>query len=130
MIERSNPEDMDEIAATQSVPGSAQGRLSRQQILSIGVLLLTATASFGFGVLTGRTASSDHGLIIGSAPMQEATTSIPVGGQVVGSKSMNTYYLPWCAKAAALANTDKIWFATENAAIAAGYVAGKRCAGI
>jgi hypothetical protein len=93
------------------------------------VLFLTATASFGLGVLAGRTSATDHGLTIGSAPL-EATTSIPVGGQVVGSKIQHVYFIPWCAQAASLAPTDKVWFASEADAISAGYLAGKGCAGI
>ncbi len=121
----------------------------------IAILLLSTSASFGLGYLAGHEANQSGGLIVGSVPMTSPGTgvvsesalsaaagsagatstqgnpsAIPAGGEVVASKMIHSYFLPWCSGAAKITNNDKVWFANEQAAKDAGYKAGKNCSGI
>jgi hypothetical protein len=108
-----------------------------RNISIILVLLLTASASFGLGMLaqkgigqTGDMNISTENLTPGLPAESSTTHSIPSGGEVVGSKTAKKFYLPWCSGATALAKTDTIYFATEADAQSDGYVAGGKCPGI
>jgi hypothetical protein len=49
------------------------------------------------------------------------------GGQVVGSKNGDRYHYPWCPGADQIKEENKVWFASEAAAIEAGYTKAKNC---
>lgn len=158
MIERGNPSEEDDDfnpeteskAPAQQLRNTsrAQAGLSRNVVI-VGILILTSSASFGLGMLAGGQgkASTGNGLIVGSVPSAQpssalsgadlgsvttstSTDAIPAGGEVVASKMTRSYYLPWCSQASKITNDDKVWFATEQMAKSAGYAAGKGCAGI
>ncbi len=46
---------------------------------------------------------------------------------VVASKNSDKYHLPWCSGAGSIKEENKIWFATEADAIAAGYTKAGNC---
>lgn len=48
----------------------------------------------------------------------------------VASKSGTKYHLPWCSGAKRIKEENKIWFATKEAAEAAGYTPAANCKGI
>lgn len=48
-------------------------------------------------------------------------------GSVVGSKNGSKYHLPRCSGANAIKEENKIWFASESAAQAAGYTRAGNC---
>jgi hypothetical protein len=56
--------------------------------------------------------------------------AIPVGGQVVASKTGAKYYLPWCATAKRIKPENQVWFASQDAAKAAGYEPAANCKGL
>lgn len=51
----------------------------------------------------------------------------PAPGSVVGSKNGSKYHLPRCSGANAIKEENKIWFASEAAAEAAGYTRAGNC---
>jgi hypothetical protein len=56
--------------------------------------------------------------------------AIPAGGQVVASKTGAKYYLPWCATAKRIKPENQVWFASQDAAKAAGYEPAANCKGL
>lgn len=96
-----------------------------KNLLIIGVVALTASASFGLGMLAERDLAGQGGIAIGSAP----AGTMPAGGQVVASKSSHKYYLPWCPGASKLAAGDTIWFSSDTEAQSSGYTAASGCPG-
>lgn len=103
-------------------------RLPRWAIILV-ILVLTASASFGLGILADQSLHSQEGsetsansLSVGSSPVAK--------GQIVADSSTHTYYLPWCTEAASISAANTVWFATAQAAQAAGYTAGQDCPGL
>ncbi len=122
--------------------------------LLIGIVVLSSTASFGLGVLEGRQGAIGNGISItelatttppdavnpllhgggpaavGVADVSGAPPSIPAGGEVVASKNGAKYYLPWCGGVKLIKEDNKVWFATREAAEAAGYTPAANCKGL
>jgi hypothetical protein len=92
----------------------------------VAVLLLASLASFGLGYLAGTEAGQGSLLPVSEAPGAGAETS----GQFVASRSGTKYYLPWCAGADRISDANKIWFASESEARAAGYEPASGCDGL
>ncbi|MHB1086187.1 MAG: Ada metal-binding domain-containing protein [Minisyncoccota bacterium] len=105
-------------------------------ILDLGVgewglflaLTLVVLASFGLGRLSA---------LVDAKPLIELHTAslvagqgMAVGGQYVASRSGSTYYFPWCSGALKIAPANERWFASEQAAKAAGYRPAKNCNGL
>lgn len=51
-------------------------------------------------------------------------------GQYVGSKNSDKYHLPSCSGAERIAEANKVWFASREAAEAAGYTPAGNCPGL
>lgn len=95
-------------------------------MLILGVLVLTSSLSFCLGYLAGLDADS-----VGSAaPESTPAPATSVVGQVVASKSGTKYYLPSCAGAERISETNKVWFASPELAAAAGYAPAANCKGL
>jgi hypothetical protein len=62
---------------------------------------------------------------IGESEEGRVTPSSP--GSVVASKNSDRYHLPWCSGAKTIKEENKIWFASEEKAIAAGYTKAGNC---
>jgi hypothetical protein len=110
--------------------------------LAVLALILAATAGFGLGYLEGQgsgggdvpqitqLATSTPAFMVAAAATPPATTTLPVGGQVVASKSGTKYYLPWCGTVKLIKEENKVWFASREAAEAAGYEPASNCKGL
>lgn len=59
-----------------------------------------------------------------------APVSAPKSGQYVASKTGTKYYLPSCSGANRIKDENKVWFATKQAAEAAGYAPSSTCKGL
>lgn len=102
-----------------------------RDLLIIAVLILASSASFGLGYLTGL----DAGFITQTGEgskntFDETSFSTTTEGQVVASKSGTKYYLPSCAAADRISETNKIWFVSAMAAVSAGYTPAANCKGL
>ena len=56
--------------------------------------------------------------------------AVPNEGFVVGSKTGKKYHFPWCAGAQQIKEENKVWFANEVEAKAAGYSPAANCKGL
>jgi hypothetical protein len=62
--------------------------------------------------------------------INETVTSNISSGQVVASKTGKRYHFPWCGGAKQISDKNKIYFATTEAARAAGYLPATNCPGL
>lgn len=92
------------------------------------LVVLVGFASFGLGRLSSLEQSRPP-VSIRLAPETEVKP-MPVGGQVVASRSGKTYHFPWCPGAQSMKETNKIWFKDEEAARKAGYKPAGNCEGL
>lgn len=51
-------------------------------------------------------------------------------GKYVGSRSGRKYHLPWCSGAKRIKDENKVWFNSQEAAVAAGYTPAANCPGL
>ena len=91
----------------------------------LAILLLSASASFALGYLSGREA----GLKV-SGGQGTAVAPLPTDGRVVASKNGTKYYPVACAGASRLSGATKMTFASASAAEAAGYTLAAGCKGL
>src|SRR3989338_3692479 len=96
-----------------------------RDVLIVAILFFSSSASFGLGILAGRDIGQGSGPAAAAVP-----AAIPAGGQVVASKSGSKYHLPWCSGAQAIKEENKVWFASREAAEAAGYEPAANCKGL
>lgn len=112
------------------------------------LLILTATISFGLGILAGKDLGASVGgdrLWIeqlpqearvpnggGPAAVSEAleVKSLPTTGTYVASKSGTKYYLPSCGSSKRIKEENRVWFKTKEEAEAAGYAPAANCPGL
>ena len=105
-------------------------------VLVIGVFLVSLI-SFGLGRLS--LAKSEHTPIkieeVGSVckPMEMSTTTTHTNSlqqddaQLVASRNGSKYYFPWCAGVSRIKEANKVTFASEVEAQAAGYELAANC---
>jgi len=121
------------------------GRIPADALI-VGVVFLTATFSFGLGILAGKDMAKSErpGIWIEERPVEAADLSatavsgveeasvepIAEGGQYVASKNGEAYYLPWCGGATRIKPENKVWFASKADAEAKGFRPAKTCKGI
>ena len=115
------------------------------------VLILSASASFGLGYLTGKDAPGLGGQgsgiwvenLIGAssaaaadlsaprpAPVTQATLSAQSNGAYVASRTGKKYYLATCSSAKRITDANKVTFATKAEAEAKGYTPAANCPGL
>jgi hypothetical protein len=124
------------IAETREKCKSLAGRIPRDAAI-IAVIVLASSASFGLGFLAGRDAGQGSAKIITVGETNEPTVATsPVAqlptqaGRVVASKNGTKYYLPDCAAAGRISDTNKVWFVSAAAALNAGYEPAANCKGL
>lgn len=92
-------------------------------------VFLVAFASFGLGRLSA-TEAAKPAVSVGQAPLEEEARGMAIGGLVVASRNGSVYHFPWCSGASQIKEANKVWFASEAAAEAAGYAPSKSCKGL
>ena len=100
-----------------------------RDVLLVGVLVLVASASFGFGILVGQ----DTGLRTPFSVCDSTATPKAVqdaGGEVVASKTGTKYFLPWCSGAKNISSENLVTFSSAEEAKAAGYAPAANCKGL
>ena len=96
----------------------------RRDMLIISILILASSASFGLGYLAGLDAGQGSGVAGGEEfPLTVASTT----GQIVASKGGTKYYFLSCAGASRISDANKVWFASVDAALSAGYTLAANC---
>lgn len=135
------------------LPRSGKALLDRipRPWLLVGIVVLSSTASFGLGILEGREIGQGSGISImelgtstppvsvrptaqiasvGAILPADTPTTLPAGGQFVASKNGTKYYFPWCGTVKNIKEENKVWFASREAAEAAGYQPAANCKGL
>jgi len=113
----------------------------RDKALTIAVIILVGTASFGLGRLSAYETKKEPVTIEMSefSENSEAKTKPTVlgesldlkeGGEVVASKTGDKYHFPWCAGAKRILESNKIYFKSAEEAKAAGYLPAANCKGL
>ncbi len=124
--------------------------------LTLAVVALASSASFGLGYITGREGEEEsvrieQGVVEAlpaaavAAPLTaketpakapKAKKAEPVGtateanGVYVASKKGTKYHLPTCSGAKTMSPENKIWFTTKEEAEAAGFTPAANCKGL
>lgn len=93
------------------------------------IVFLVALSSFGLGRLSA-TETAKPVVSVAEAPFEGEPRGMAVGGLVVASRNGSVYHYPWCGGASQISATNKVWFASEEAATAAGYTPSKSCKGL
>ena len=131
-----------------------------QDVLMVGIVVLAASAAFGLGLLAQRsiTPRPGEGITVGqmpaavamgaasastspadiaphstkSSPSKPVTSTVAKTstGTYVASKSGKAFYLTTCSGAKRIKEENKIYFETEAAAKAAGYMPALTCKGL
>lgn len=134
-----------------------QGKANRGRIpadvLILLILILSSTLAFGLGILAGKDMAKTDGKDGfwveqlpeavqkgggGPAAAIKAVQPSPVpeipaepGPQVyMASKNGTKYYLPTCGTAKRIKEENRVWFATKDEAVAAGYSPAANCPGL
>ncbi|HUX80997.1 MAG TPA: hypothetical protein VMV38_01590 [Candidatus Paceibacterota bacterium] len=110
------------IAEARTKCKSLVARIPRD-ILTIAVLILASSVSFGFGYLAGIDTGQGSTLRLEETPFVASTTT----EQVAASKNGTKYYFSWCSGIERITSANKIWFTSAEAARAAGYTLGAHC---
>jgi hypothetical protein len=103
--------------------------LPRWALITI-ILVLTATACFGLGILADQDVSGHGGASGGSSLSVGGSSSGTQKGQIIADSSTHQFYLPWCSEVASISEANTVWFASQQAAVAKGYTAGQDCPGL
>lgn len=93
------------------------------------IVVLVGLISFGLGRLSTLQESKVPLGVEMSTQLREPQARY-LGGEYVASKNGGSYYFPWCAGAERIAAGNRVWFASEKAARAAGYAPAKNCRGL
>lgn len=117
------------IAETREKCKSFIARVPRD-LLTVGVLVLSSSLSFGLGYLAGEDAAQVSRILFEEAPVSASSVTGAAAGQIVASKNGTKYYLPTCAGADRISDANKVWFASVSAAQKAGYSPAANCTGI
>ena len=113
------------IAECREKSKSILGRIPRD-ILTVAILILASSASFGIGYLAGLDAGQGSGIASEETPLVASSTE----GQVVASKNGAKYYLPSCPGADRISVANRVWFVSASAAEQAGYAPASNCKGL
>ena len=101
-----------------------------RDLLSIAVLVLASSLSFGLGYLTGSDSAQTSRILLEDAPLSSPPATTTAAGQVVASKNGTKYYLPNCTGADRISDANKVWFVSASAAQKAGYAPAANCMGL
>jgi hypothetical protein len=121
--------------------------VTKDRIFMPILIVLVGTASFGLGRLSAYEKGQDRPIeIIGPeatvpknetaaaanavVPQKQGNTASQQDGKVVGSKNGTKYHFPWCSGAQRIAEANKVWFDSIEAAKAAGYTPAANCKGL
>jgi hypothetical protein len=93
------------------------------------LIILAVFASFGLGRLSATMAPKSP-VIVKNAASAGVWSGMEPGGMYVASKTGAVYYFPWCSGVDKIAPENRLWFATEKAAVQAGYRPAGNCKGL
>jgi hypothetical protein len=95
----------------------------------VALIFVSVLGAFGLGRLSALIEAKPL-VQVAQAASEAAPRPLQAGGYYVASRNGSVYYFPWCAGAGNIAEANKRWFTSEEAAKAAGYRAAKNCKGL
>ena len=117
--------------------GKVQGYLmdlNRDDVFLVLTLCIFGTLSFGLGKLSmlekGRQPITFETPNVASVILSATTTRETTQGLLVASRTGKNYYYPTCSGAKRIAEKNKVWFDTVEAARAKGYTPSATCEGL
>jgi hypothetical protein len=129
--------------------GSFINSLAGKDAMAVSIVILVGLSGFGLGRLSSiyesrepvtitlpegeRTLRAGETVLSkdSTSPSYEKTTGVSQSSaQVVASQNGSKYYFPWCASAAKIKESNKVFFASAAAAEAAGYTPAANCKGL
>ena len=108
-----------------------KGWLEKDEVthgLMVFTVILVGLAGFGLGKLSSHAESPvyiEYAKETGDE--QESASSDTHSGQIVASKNGTKFYLPSCRGVGNIREENKIYFQTEEEAVAAGYTKASGC---
>lgn len=93
------------------------------------IVVLVGLISFGLGRLSSLQEALPP-ISIQKSVQMAAVAPVAPGGLVVAARGGSSYYFPWCGGADKISAQNRVWFKSEEAARAAGYVPAKNCRGL
>lgn len=99
-----------------------------RDIFLVAIIVLVALTAFGLGRLSAMETSRPAVTLTNRAVSSEQPMYI--GGLVVASRKGRKYHFPWCPGAQHMKEANKVWFASEEDARAAGYTPAGNCKGL
>ncbi len=100
------------------------------------LIFLVGMASFGLGRLSilwpkkELITIENHRDTSGENTPATPVVALSLKGKYVASKAGKYYHLPWCAGAARIKESNKLWFDTKEAAEQKGYKPAGNCDGL
>lgn len=94
----------------------------------LALLIVVGFGSFGLGRLSALEDARPP-VSIRAAPAS-GLSGLPLGGELIASRTGSVYYFPWCSGAEHIKPENQIWFASEKEAQSAGYSGAKSCKGL
>lgn len=96
-----------------------------KDLLIVGILVFSSSASFGLGYLAGLDTKQE----VLESEQALTTEAEPLTGIIgfVASKNGTKYYPAGCTGADRISLANKVWFASVAAASAAGYTPAANC---
>lgn len=130
---------------TENFKSGVKRLLAHDELYTLLLVVLVGVSAFGLGQASVAEDAKENRLGPITRPQQMANGSVlPIStkpstttvgdsvtsGMYVASKSGSKYHLPWCGGAKQIKETNKVWFATKEAAEDAGYTPAANCKGI
>ncbi len=122
---------MSSSARIQEIRGKIKG-LINDRAMEWGlplIVLFVGLSSFALGRISASEAVRPIVSVAQAASLAEPQ-GLYIGGLYVGSWNGRTYHYPWCPGAAQIAEKNRRWFETKEAAERAGYRPAKNCTGL
>ncbi len=114
--------------------------VGKEDVFIVAVIVFVGFGGFGLGRLSKiheekipvfiENAATSGSILAGGAEPNQKSLDTKDGKNYVASVSGSKYHLPWCQGASAIKEENKIWFASEDAARAAGYSPAGNCKGL
>lgn len=117
--------------------GALKKLSGREDLFIVALIILVGFGGFGLGRLSKIFEAKEPIRIVGAAAeggerTAPAERALPTAaaGQFIASAKGSKYHFPWCPGASQISEANKLWFASEEEARAAGYEPASNCPGL
>mgnify|MGYP005674803213 CR=1 FL=1 len=109
------------------------------ELFLVGLIAAVGFSAFGLGRLSVPESTPIPAVSLIQAPTFSTKSLVTTpgrdatlapAGNLVASRNGSKYHFPWCPGAQRMKESNKIWFADEQTARAAGYLPAANCKGL